>query len=327
MTKKKEEELKDEREENRSDDTGTGGEGNPNASPDSVGGSSSGGSGSGGSGEQGGEQGGSGGEQGGSGGKQESSRGDKKLDLLQSIRAKRANGQRDSSSPTDGASHEHSEGNERGLLGRSRGATDNDGTTPRTNRSNRRGGKQDSNGGSGSSEIEQRIDSRATIDADRIGREKSTLLENEKPAGVAIKGADKIKQLAKAATEAAKAEAPKLRFTWDKDPLTKKEGDEILPKIKGLLEFIFRHADKGITISNRNRAEAHIWSSIDDEDIEIIATHLVEMGKASRIVATAVRRMTNSYRLLQIGLITLPKFIQTYQFYAANGGFALGGVK
>jgi hypothetical protein len=107
--------------------------------------------------------------------------------------------------------------------------------------------------------------------------------------------------------------------------LTKKEGDEILPKIKGLLEFIFRHADKGITISNRNRAEAHIWSSIDDEDIDIIATHLVEMGKASRIVATAVRRMTNSYRLLQIGLITLPKFIQTYQFYAANGGFALGG--
>jgi hypothetical protein len=78
-------------------------------------------------------------------------------------------------------------------------------------------------------------------------------------------------------------------------------------------------------MSNREKAEAHVWSAIDDEDIEIISEHLVEMGKASKVVATAVRRMTNSYRLLQIGLITLPKFIQTYQFYASHGGFALGG--
>jgi hypothetical protein len=85
--------------------------------------------------------------------------------------------------------------------------------------------------------------------------------------------------------------------------------------------------DKGISISNRAKNEAQIWSAIDNEDLDIIAGHLVEMGKASKVVATAVRRMTNSYRLLQIGLITLPKFIQTYQFYATNGGFALGGGK
>lgn len=99
----------------------------------------------------------------------------------------------------------------------------------------------------------------------------------------------------------------------------------MLPKVKALLEFVFRHMDKGITVSNRARVEAHIWSAIDSEDIEIISTHLVEMGKGSKIVATAVRRMTNSYRLLQIGLITLPKFIQTFQFYQTNGGFALLG--
>lgn len=326
MPTKKEEELKDERG-NKSGDTDAGagekGVGEQGAGSQSGSGGSQGEQGASG-GTQGGVEGSSGGEQGGSGGKQESSRGDKKLDLLQSIRAKRSNGLGNTSSSTNGASNEHSQGNEGGLLGRSGGVKDDDGTPPRTNRSNRRSSKQDSNSGGGSSEIEQRVNSRAELKKNStLAAPPLTSLE-EKASGVAIKGADKIKQLAQAATEAARAEAPKLKFSWDKDPLTKKEGDEILPKIKGLLEFIFRHADKGISISNKNRAEAHIWSTIDEEDIDIIATHLVEMGKASRIVATAVRRMTNSYRLLQIGLITLPKFIQTYQFYAANGGFALG---
>lgn len=129
------------------------------------------------------------------------------------------------------------------------------------------------------------------------------------------------------AQKASQMEAPKLKFTWDEKPLTNKEGDEILPKIKALLEFVFRHMDKGISISNRNRTQASIWSAIDSEDITIISEHLVEMGKSSKVVATAVRRMTNSYRMLQIGLITLPKFVQTFQFYQSNGGFALVGGK
>lgn len=312
MKKENEEEKENGGNENRDNQPGAGEKG---AGGESGAGGSSSSSGSGGAqggnqGEQGGEQGGSGGEQGGSGSGSGEQKADRKLDLLQSIRNKRASGLNGASSNESGTSHGDSKGNGTGLPTSERGTKDNNGTSSRANRGNRRGGKQDSNGGGGSSESSQ-TNERATI--------------NEKPSGVAIKGADRIKQLAQAATEAARTEAPKLRFQWDDKPLTNKEGDEILPKIKGLLEFIFRHADKGITISNRNRAEAHIWSSIDDEDIDIIAGHLVEMGKASKVVATAVRRMTNSYRLLQIGLITLPKFIQTYQFYAANGGFALGG--
>lgn len=318
MAKEEKEEVKEDGEgnENRSDgNKGARGQGGEQGGESSSGGSSSGGSGGKGGeqGTQGGEQGGSGGGSGSGSGEQGSSGGDKKIDLLQRIRAKRANGLDNPGSSTDGANNEHRPNDERGVRGGNRGAKDDNGTTPGTNRSNRRSSKQNSNSSGGTRESSQTND-----------RTAITTVGDEKPAGVAIKGADKIKQLALAATEAARAEAPKVKFTWDKEALSKKEGDEILPKIKGLLEFIFRHADKGITISNRNRAEAHIWSSIDDEDIDIIATHLVEMGKASRIVATAVRRMTNSYRLLQIGLITLPKFIQTYQFYAANGGFALG---
>jgi hypothetical protein len=229
---------------------------------------------------------------------------DRTNNLLQSIRAKRSNGLGVVSSNPNGASNGDSKGNASSIRGSDGGTKGNNGTNAGTNRTSRRGSKQDSDGDSLPNQIAQGTDSSGI-----------------KAAGINVKGVDKIKALAQQATA---IEPPKVRFSWDSKPLTNKEGEEVLPKIRALLEFVFRHMDKGITVSNRNRAQAAIWSNIDGEDIDIIASHLVEMGKASKVVATAVRRMTNSYRLLQIGLITLPKFIQTYQFYAENGGFALG---
>lgn len=304
------EDLKDER--NESGDNGN-----------SAGGTTGGEQGSGDPGrDSGGSEGRSGGEQKQSGGTSEhiigsnegsngSEGNNAKIDLLQRIRSQRANGQHKSSGSTDGTSIEHSEGNSKGNRGSKRGTKTDSGITSGNDRDIGRDIEQDDNSNGGTSETSQ-----TNVRQSRI--------KDEKPQGVKVKGVDKIKELAQ---KAAKTEAPKLKFTWDDKALTNKEADEVLPKVKALLEFVFRHMDKGISISNRNKAQAHIWSAIDNEDIEIIASHLVEMGKASKIVATAVRRMTNSYRLLQIGLITLPKFIQTYQFYAENGGFALTGGK
>lgn len=294
-------------EENRSDNTGATGAGEKGTGEQGAGapsGESQGTSG-GEQGEQGGEQGGGGASNGGGENGNGGERASAKDNLLQRIRSKRANGLGDASSNPDGTSVGNSKANERGILNGNGGAKGDNGSSSRANRNNGRGNAKDgkSNGGSSDDSL----------------RNGGTRLE-EKPTGVNVKGVDKIKALAQ---QAAQVEAPKLKFAWDEKPLSNKEGEEVLPKIRALLEFVFRHMDKGISVSNRNKAEARIWSSIDDEDIDIIASHLVEMGKASKIVATAVRRMTNSYRLLQIGLITLPKFIQTYQFYAANGGFAL----
>lgn len=303
------EELKDER--NESGDNGStagGSEGGNEGSGDPSG--TSGGSEGGSEGGKGGSDRSEGGSTGSSEGSDRSEGDNRKADLLQSIRNKRANRQHQSSSSENGTSSEHSEGNSKGHRGSKRGTKTDTGTTPGTNRDTGRDSKQDDHSNSGSSEITQTNDGNSRV--------------KEKPQGVKVKGVDKIKELAQ---KASKAETPKLKFTWDDKALTNKEADEVLPKVKALLEFVFRHMDKGISISNRNKTEAHIWSAIDDEDINIIAEHLVEMGKASKIVATAVRRMTNSYRLLQIGLITLPKFIQTFQFYQSNGGFALMGGK
>lgn len=247
----------------------------------------------------------SGGESGGGGGESEPSpRENRKVDILQRVRSKRSHGLGNASRDENGTSHGDSKGNARNVLGDKRGVKSDNGATPRANSGSGRGERQDSNGNGGASETPQ-------------GNERT---QRVKPTGVNIKGVDKIKQLA---AQAATVDAPKTRFQWDDKPLSNKEADELLPKVRGLLEFLFRHIDKGLSISNRNRAEAHVWSNIDEEDIDIIAGHLVEMAKGSKVVATAVRRMSASYRMLQIGLITFPKFVQTYQFYMANGGFAL----
>lgn len=219
--------------------------------------------------------------------------------LLDTIRAKRIEREHQSSSTTHRTDSDDSEGK------RVDSGTDGDGTTgdtgpqPRTNRNARRSGapRRDSDGGS-------RQIAQGTNDQERI---------KEKPQGLLIQGVDKFKRAA----------PPAMRFRWDDKPLSASEAKDLEPKVKGMLSFIFRYTDKGISVTNRERAKAEIWQDIDDEDLDIIATHLVDMAKASRVVATAVRKLSNSYRLLQIGLITTPRFIQTAQFYSQHGGFSL----
>ena len=116
---------------------------------------------------------------------------------------------------------------------------------------------------------------------------------------------------------------PRLRL--DDKPLTQKEANELLPKMKDIIKAFGKYMDQGITQTNRERAEAKIWRTLDAEEIDVIATHLVEMAQGSKLVATAVRRVTNGWRLLQLGLITGPRFWQTVAFYREHGGFALFG--
>jgi hypothetical protein len=111
----------------------------------------------------------------------------------------------------------------------------------------------------------------------------------------------------------------------DTNPLSEKEGKELLPRMVEILQTVFRYVDMGITMTNAERAEAYIWRTIDPEDCKVIAELLIEAGKKNRVVATGVRRLAMSYKLLQVGIITVPRFIQTYQHYAQHGGFALFG--
>lgn len=109
----------------------------------------------------------------------------------------------------------------------------------------------------------------------------------------------------------------------DAHPLSEKETKDLRPKMITIVQTIFHYMDIAIGATNRQHVDAYIWQTIDPGDCEVIADLVLEGGKKSRIVATSVRRLSMSYRMLQVGIITLPRFIQTFQHYQKNGGFAL----
>lgn len=114
------------------------------------------------------------------------------------------------------------------------------------------------------------------------------------------------------------AERPRLELKV----LTATEAKDLLPKFEASLATVFKWADKAISMTNKDMADAWIWASIDKSEREIIATHLIELGQKSKVVAEAVRKVTAMHRLMQIGLITGPRFYMTAQHYMEHGGFA-----
>jgi len=107
--------------------------------------------------------------------------------------------------------------------------------------------------------------------------------------------------------------------------LTDKEAKELLPKAQASLRTLCRYLDEGITATTRDGTRANIWRTIDDEDLQVLAEAMIEAGRKSRIIATTVRKMVGMHRMLQIGLITGPRFVMTLQHYQRHGGFSFMG--
>ncbi|WP_067936751.1 hypothetical protein [Alicyclobacillus kakegawensis] len=108
--------------------------------------------------------------------------------------------------------------------------------------------------------------------------------------------------------------------------MSQKETGELKPHLLQALKILFRGLDQGITMTNKDQAQAWIWQSIDDQEVEKIADHLLQLGVASKVAATAIRKMTRTYRALDVGIITVPRAVMTLRFYAEHGGFVLPGL-
>lgn len=107
--------------------------------------------------------------------------------------------------------------------------------------------------------------------------------------------------------------------------LSKKEADGMNARLKEALKTLFKGLDSaiGMTTKNPGAKNVQIWSTIEDFEVEIIATALLENSMKSKVFATVTRRITRDFMKLQIGIITFPRFYQTYSHYMQNG-FALG---
>ena len=216
-----------------------------------------------------------------------SSEGDsRKTNLLERIRAKRREGNPADATPEGGDSSGPLEGSASPASGDQSGTEGHAGTP--ANSAGRRG----------------RTDK-------KTGAGNSSTGETGKRQGVTVK-------------PVAAASSTGLQVQWQ-NVLSEKEAKDLLPKTQASLRTLFRYADEGITATTRDGARASIWRTIDDEDLQVLAEAMIEAGRKSRIIATTVRKMVGMHRMLQIGLITGPRFVMTLQHYKRHGGFSFMG--
>jgi transcriptional regulator with XRE-family HTH domain len=113
---------------------------------------------------------------------------------------------------------------------------------------------------------------------------------------------------------------------WGEEkPLSADEAKAIRQDLMDGLEAIERGTDTVISNTNKEKAPAVIWQSIDDEDNGFLADQLISMGMRYKPVAWAARGIAHSSRLLRAGMILFPRFWETVQFYADNGGVVVPG--
>ena len=209
----------------------------------------------------------------------------RKIDLLERIRSKRREGHSATATPETGDISGNAEGVTDSASGDESGTEGHAGTP--ANSAGRRG-RTDKKAGAGNSGTGE------------TGKRQSVTVKPVAPASTG------------------------LQVQWQ-NVLTDKEAKELLPKTQASLRTLFRYADEGITATTRDGARASIWRTIDDEDLQILADAMVEAGRKSRIIATTVRKMVGMHRMLQIGLITGPRFVMTLQHYKRHGGFSFMG--
>lgn len=106
-------------------------------------------------------------------------------------------------------------------------------------------------------------------------------------------------------------------------PLSKSEASSYRGQLIEAIHGFSEAADGFISKTNRQRAVAEIWSTIDDKDAAILADALLSVAARSGQVAYVVRGGIRTWTIYKAGAITLPKALATLQFYAEHGGFAL----
>lgn len=102
-------------------------------------------------------------------------------------------------------------------------------------------------------------------------------------------------------------------------PLTASEANDLKAQLVDLLAQGLEDSDKLISHTNADKAEAAIWSTIDDREIEILADAWIDWGKSSVQGARIVKLVVSQWKKYQVAIILGPRFMETINFYAEHG--------
>lgn len=91
---------------------------------------------------------------------------------------------------------------------------------------------------------------------------------------------------------------------------------ESMPDILGAVDWV-------ITKTNRQHRDCYIWRDMPEDEQAVIVRAIIERGERSVQVAETVRAAVYVIRQWEVGIITLPRMLETLDFYAESGGFYL----
>lgn len=130
-------------------------------------------------------------------------------------------------------------------------------------------------------------------------------------------------QAARQATPEDESFLAKLQAWATGKPLTDKQAAEIRDDLIASYKAYADYADWFVSNTNRARAEAIIWSTIQDDEFGILADFALDLAKANPVIAQAVVGMARTARLAKVGAIIGPRVGLTLGHYASNGGFGV----
>lgn len=113
-----------------------------------------------------------------------------------------------------------------------------------------------------------------------------------------------------------------LSVLREAEPLTKREARASRDTVVTAIQKYCELADEAIPLASKSGAPVQIWSTLDQNEAEILADCLLDLAQRWAVPAAVVRGIVRTYTWLEVGLITLPRFKQTIGYYLREG-FAL----
>ncbi len=101
------------------------------------------------------------------------------------------------------------------------------------------------------------------------------------------------------------------------------EAAALRPLMIEALASYAHYLDTLITHTNRQHVESAIWSSMTPSELETLVDVMLLFGRRSAQVALVTREIGQSWQMVQLGMILLPRFYATAHMYLSNGGIGL----
>lgn len=81
----------------------------------------------------------------------------------------------------------------------------------------------------------------------------------------------------------------------------------------------FLYADELMFATLRTHPQVMIWRTIDDEDIEKLANVWLTRARINPQAAAHVAAIVDKHLQIQVGMILVPRFIETFKMYVQYG--------